>query len=100
MTRRSKNLTDEVNKAYIELNVEDARNLAIRDGEPVRITSRQGELVCPVRVVRDIMKGVTFMPFHFAECAANRLTTDAGNQVGKIPEYKVCAVRIEKVRGN
>lgn len=100
MTRRSKNLTDEVNEAYIELNADDAREMGIREGEIVRITSRRGELTCPARVVKNIMKGVTFMPFHFAECAANRLTSDAYDPVAKIPEYKVCAVRVERIRGD
>jgi formate dehydrogenase major subunit len=48
-------------------------------------------------VTKDIKKGVVFMPFHYAECAANLLTNNALDPVAAIPEFKACAVRIEKI---
>jgi len=48
-------------------------------------------------VTKDIMKGIMFMPFHFAECAANILTNNALDPIAKIPEFKACAVKVEKI---
>ncbi len=97
MTRRSKNLTDEVDEGYLEINNEDASVLGINDMDSIRVISRRGEITCRAHISRDIKKGMTFMPFHFIECAANRLTSDALDPVSKIPEYKTAAIRIEKV---
>jgi formate dehydrogenase major subunit len=49
-------------------------------------------------VTRDIKKGVVFIPFHFIECAANILTINALDPVAKIPEFKACACKIEKIK--
>jgi formate dehydrogenase major subunit len=50
-------------------------------------------------VTEDIKKGEVFIPFHFKECPANILTNSAVDSIAKIPEYKVCAVKIEKTMG-
>jgi len=60
----------------------------------VRVTSRRGQIELGVRVTEGIKPGVVFIPFHFAEAAANVLTNPAVDPVAKIPEYKVCAVKI------
>jgi formate dehydrogenase alpha subunit len=98
MTRRSAHLDAEVPTGWIEINPEDAKALGIVDGEMVKATSRRGTVNVPAKVTKDIMKGVTFMPFHFAECAANVLTNNALDPIAKIPEFKACAVKVEKIQ--
>jgi formate dehydrogenase major subunit len=97
MTRRSKHIISEINEGFVEINDEDAKKLGIENGDLVRISSRRGEVVVKARITDDIKKGVVFMPFHFAETAVNRLTNTALDPNCKIPELKVCAVRIEKI---
>ncbi len=97
MTRRSDSLDAEVPTGWIEINAEDAQALGVADGEKVRAITRRGEVVVPAKVTRDIKKGSMFMPFHFKECAANVLTNNALDPIAKIPEYKACAVRVEKI---
>ncbi|MDN7023926.1 formate dehydrogenase subunit alpha [Methanoculleus sp. FWC-SCC1] len=97
MTRRSATLDNEVPTGWIEINPEDAKDLGIKDGETVKASSRRGSIIVPARVTKDIMKGVMFMPFHFKECAANILTNNALDPIAKIPEFKACAVKVEKI---
>ncbi len=97
MTRRSATLDHEVPTGWIEINPEDAKALGIKDKETVRATSRRGSVNVPARVTKDIMKGVMFMPFHFKECAANTLTNNALDPIAKIPEFKACSVKVEKI---
>jgi predicted molibdopterin-dependent oxidoreductase YjgC len=80
----------------VELNPQDAMALEIADGEMVRVTSRRGEVTARARVAETSPPGVVFMTFHFAESPANVLTNPALDPPSKIPEYKVCAVRVEK----
>ena len=75
----------------------DAANLGILDNEMVKVSSRRGEIEIKVKTTERVGKGVVFIPFHFAESAANVLTNAALDPVAKIPEYKVCAVSVEKV---
>jgi formate dehydrogenase alpha subunit len=97
MTRRSERLDHEVPEAYVEIHPEDARRIGL-DGNPwVRVSSRRGEIELLARVTPRITPGVVFIPFHFAEAAANALTHGAFDPVAKIPEYKVCAVKLEVV---
>jgi predicted molibdopterin-dependent oxidoreductase YjgC len=79
----------------VEINPQDAPHVPCRQGDPVRVTSRRGSVVLRAMVTEKATPGVVFIPFHFAEAAANFLTTDALDPQAKIPEYKVCAVRIE-----
>jgi formate dehydrogenase alpha subunit len=97
MTRRSKDLENEVPTGWIEINPEDAKALGIKNKEMVRAITRRGEVNVPAKVTPDIMKGVMFMPFHYVECAANVLTNNALDPIAKIPEYKACAVKVEKI---
>ncbi len=96
-TRRTPKLDSEVPKAFMEVNPEDAMDLGIVDGELVKVTSRRGSINIMTLVTESVPRGVVFIPFHFAEAAANVLTNPALDPVAKIPELKVCAVRIEKV---
>jgi len=97
MTRRSATLDAEVPTGWIEINPEDAKALGIKNKEKVRAITRRGSVDVPAKVTPDIMKGIMFMPFHFAECAANILTNNALDPIAKIPEFKACAVKIEKI---
>jgi formate dehydrogenase alpha subunit len=97
MTRRSQTLTDQINKALAEINPSDAERLKIRNGDIIKVKSRRGEIVLEALVTERIKKGVVFIPFHFAEAAANVLTNTAIDPLAKIPELKVCAVAILKV---
>jgi predicted molibdopterin-dependent oxidoreductase YjgC len=62
----------------------------------VKVESRRGEVVADALVTDRVDAGVIFMPFHFADGAANRLTNDALDPTAKIPEYKVCAARVQR----
>lgn len=97
MTRRSVKLDREVPEAYVEVNPKDAEGLGLKDGERGRLISRRGEIETKIWVTERVPQGVVFAPFHFAEAAANVLTNPALDPVAKIPEYKVCAVRLEPV---
>ncbi len=97
MTRRSESLEREEPAAWIEINPEDAKALGIKDKEMVLAKTRRGEVTVGARVTDEIKKGVVFMPFHYAECAANVLTNNALDPQASIPEFKACAVRIEKI---
>jgi formate dehydrogenase alpha subunit len=97
MTRRSYKLDQEVPTAYVEMNPEDAKRIGVNGDRRVRVRSRRGEIQVNVRITEGIQPGLVFIPFHFAEAAANTLTNAALDPVAKIPEYKVCAVQIKAV---
>lgn len=97
MTRRSKVLDGIAPHANVEINITDAERLNIKNGEKVKVTSRRGSIEIQAKVTEKIKKGIIFIPFHFVEAAANRLTNDALDPVAKIPEYKVCACKVEKI---
>ncbi len=100
MSRRSEKLHNEVPEAYVELHPDDARKIGLAWEDPwVRVSSRRGEIELVARVTDRITPGVVFIPFHFAEAAANVLTHGAFDPVAKIPEYKVCAVKVEALNG-
>jgi predicted molibdopterin-dependent oxidoreductase YjgC len=96
MTRRVPVLDREVPKGYVEICKSDASKLSIRNGAMVKVTSRRGQIVVKAKVVDTIQEGLVFIPFHFAEAAANKLTAANLDPVAKIPEYKVCAVKLER----
>jgi predicted molibdopterin-dependent oxidoreductase YjgC len=97
MSRRSKILEDVDNGPHVEISPEDADRLGIDNGETVRAVSRRGNITLPALITDRVYNGLVFMPFHYREAAANLLTNDALDPVCKIPEAKVCAVRIEKI---
>jgi formate dehydrogenase alpha subunit len=97
MTRVSPSLHHEVKTGYVEINPEDALALGVENEEPVRVSSRRGEIRIPAKISHRVDRGMVFIPFHFAECAANVLTNPALDPVAKIPEFKVCAVKVEKL---
>jgi formate dehydrogenase major subunit len=73
------------------------RRLGVQAGERVRVTTRRGAIVLTVRVDAGLPEGLAFMPFAYREAAANLLTHPALDPVGKIPGFKYCAARIERV---
>lgn len=97
MTGRVEGLNQLAPSSYVEINEITARKLGIADGDTVRLASRRGEIETTARITEIIDEGVLFMPFHFAEGAANYLTNTARDPIAKIPELKVAAVKIEKV---
>lgn len=97
MTNRTSTLERESPEAFVEMNLEDAKELGIRDNQIVKVTSRRGSISLKARVGSKVVKGSLFIPFHFREAAANILTICAVDPVAKIPEYKVCAAKIEKI---
>jgi formate dehydrogenase alpha subunit len=94
MTRRTTALHREVPEAFVEINSKDAEALGVRDGEKVHVSSRRGEIKLKAKVSDIVPPKVVFIPFHFCEAAANVLTNHALDPIAKIPEYKVCAVKI------
>lgn len=97
MTRRAVVLEENAPRAYVEINPLDAARLKIEDGEMVRAVSRRGSIRLAARVTERVGSGLIFIPFHYKEAAANLLTNDALDPHCKIPEAKVCAVRVEKI---
>ena len=95
MTRRSK-LDDIYPEALVEIHPDDAKDIGVNSGDWVKMRSRRGEIEVKVLVTQRSSKGMVFLPFHFVEAAANILTLDARDPQAKIPDYKVCAVKVEK----
>jgi formate dehydrogenase major subunit len=95
MTRRSYALDAISPRAEVYLSPGDAAALGLADGDQARVTSRRGSIVLATRVSHREAPGNAFIPFHFREAAANLLTIDEIDPMGKIPEFKFCAVRIE-----
>jgi formate dehydrogenase alpha subunit len=97
MTRRDDGLNFRYPQGYVEVSPVDAMEMGVEDGERVRVASRRGKIEIPVQVTPRSPQGTVFIPFHFFEAAANRLTNTALDPIGKTPEFKVCAVKVEKV---
>ncbi len=97
MTRKVEGLNVLRREELVEINPADALHLKIDNGNLVRVISRRGEVKARAKVTEISPPGVVFMTFHFAESPTNLLTNPALDPVAKIPEYKVCAVKVEKV---
>jgi len=95
MTRLGKGTTERYPESLAEIHPADAAKLGIEDGQRVRVTSRRGTVEAKAKVTGRSDQGMVFMTFHFHEAAVNLLTNPALDPVAKIPEYKVCAVRVE-----
>ncbi len=86
-------------QGWVEMNPADAARLALADGERVRVRSRHGELTTRLRLSSGPPEGVVFMSFHFPEERVNRLVSAAFDPQSGIPEFKVTAVKVERVGG-
>ncbi len=95
MTRRSRGLNALHDRERILMNPVDAENLGLNAGDTARVISRRGEVTVEVKPAPQIKEGTVFMTFHFAEACANVLTNTELDPASKIPELKVCAVRVE-----
>ncbi len=96
MTRRSQSLDFEISEGCLEISPEDALALGLKDGGRVKVASRRGEIETKIMITERVDKGIIFMPFHFEESNVNKLTNPAFDPIAKIPELKVCAVKLEK----
>ncbi len=95
MSRRAKGIDEIAPEAFVEINPADAERYGIKDMEMVKAISRRGEIRIRAKVTDKSPAGTVFIPFHFWEAAANVLTINALDPLSKIPEYKVCAIRLE-----
>ncbi|MEZ5993490.1 MAG: molybdopterin oxidoreductase family protein [Planctomycetota bacterium] len=93
-TRRDEGTNAKAGENFIEVHPDDAERIGIVDGEQVKIVSRRGGIKAKVWLSGRVQLGCVWMPMHFAEEAANRLTNDAGDIVTGTGEYKVCAVNL------
>lgn len=96
MTDKTPGLVKISGSSFIEVNDRDAAELGIADGDRVKVSSRRGQVVTTARVSPKTSPGECWMPFHFRDAYANILTNAALDKIARAPEYKVCAVRIEK----
>jgi predicted molibdopterin-dependent oxidoreductase YjgC len=98
ITRRVDGLLELAPQLRVAIHPRDAQRLGLTDGTPIRVLSRRGELEGVANVTRDVRPGECFVPFvKLGESAANFLTNSACDPSSKIPEYKVCAVRVERL---
>ena len=96
MSGRVAGLNKKAPESFIEIHPDTASSIGIAEGDMVKVASRRGSITVKAKVSDIVDKNVVFIPFHFAEGAANKLTNAALDPKSKIPEYKVCAVQIEK----
>ncbi len=97
LTRRVRGLAEKVHRGWVSLHPQDAARLGLSEGDGVRVTSRRGSLLSRAHISSRMQPGVVFATFHFREENANLLTNPALDPVSKIPDLKVCAVRVERV---
>jgi formate dehydrogenase major subunit len=99
MTRRSVVLDALEPEAIASFAPADLVRLDIRPGDSVRVSTRRGEIVLKARTENAVPPGMVFIPFCYAEAPANILTNPQLDPIGKIPEFKFCAARVEKAEG-
>jgi assimilatory nitrate reductase catalytic subunit len=91
-TRRLPGLVEQTPRPWVEVHP----SLGFADGDPVRVVTRRGAVTYPALVTEAIRPDTVFVPYHWAgPVAANVLTVDALDPVSKMPEFKVCACRVE-----
>jgi formate dehydrogenase major subunit len=95
MTRRTPKLDDEISSGFCQINPADAAAKNIDNGKPVILNTRRGRIEVQARVTNEVPEGLVFIPFHFAESCANKLTNPVLDPACGMPEFKVCAVQVE-----
>ena len=100
MTRRATTLNTLESVAVVSIHPQQMASLGLEPGDTARVESRRGEIDIQVRADRDVPDGMVFIPFCFTEASANLLTNPKLDPIGKIPEFKFCAVRVTAVTGN
>ncbi len=98
MTRKTTTLEREQPECLVEISEKDAQLLHIRSRDMITVSSRRGSIEAIALVTDKTVQGTIFIPFHYYEASANKLTNPALDPYAKIPEYKVCAARVEKIR--
>jgi formate dehydrogenase major subunit/formate dehydrogenase alpha subunit len=96
MTMKTGGLNEIAPECFVEISPEDAKRFAMPDGTLVSIASRRGSIQARLKISPKAVRGTVFLPFHYARAAANRLTNAALDPISGIPEFKVCAVKLEK----
>lgn len=95
MTGKNEDINRVVGRSFVEIHPTDAAKWGIETGGRVKVSSRRGEVEVDALVTDRVSEGVIFMPFHFADGAANRLTNNVLDPIAKIPEYKVCSAKVQ-----
>jgi formate dehydrogenase alpha subunit len=95
MTRLSKGIMERCPESLVEIHPNDADKMGVSAGQFVKVSSRRGVVQAKSQVTTRVPEGTIFMNFHFKEAAVNLLTNPALDPIAKIPEYKVCAVKVE-----
>jgi formate dehydrogenase major subunit len=95
MSRKSEGLNN-LAGPHVMISVEDAERIGVKNSEMVKVTTRRGTITTKAFITKRIPNGTAFVPFHFWEAPANQLTNNALDPIAKIPEYKVCACKLEK----
>ena len=98
MTMRTDGLNMLSPECFVEISDGDAGKLGIQNGEMVNVCSRRGRIKAKLKVSGKAVDGTIFIPFHFANAAANKLTNAELDPTAKIPEFKVCAINIEAAK--
>lgn len=94
MTRKTQGLNN-LAGPMVMISVTDAEKRGISNSQTVEVSTRRGTVTAPAFVTKRIAPGVIYLPFHYAESPANKLTNPVLDPVAKIPEFKVCAARID-----
>ena len=97
MTRRSHGIAQIVPAERVEISPEDAETLGIQDRNWVKVSSRRGEVKVRAKVTNRSQQGNVFMTFHHQDALTNDLTSGHRDPISGTPEYKACAVRIDKI---
>jgi len=97
MTMKTQGLNILSPECFVEISLADAEKLGLDTGTMVSVSSRRGKISAKLKISSKAVEGTVFIPFHFAEAAANELTNAKLDPTAKIPEYKVCAIKIETV---
>ncbi len=97
MTGKVDGLNEKAPHSYIEVNPETAKKLRFEDNEKIKVSSKRGEIETYVKITDIVDENVFFMPFHYAEGAANYLTNTTLDSISKVPDLKVCAIKVEKI---
>jgi anaerobic selenocysteine-containing dehydrogenase len=96
MTGRVPGIVELVPEELLEINPKDAETLQIRDGDLVTVSSRRGEVEVKAKLTERSQPGNVFLSFHFRKALTNVLTSGHRDPIAGTPEYKSCAVKIEK----
>ena len=98
-TRRIGALVDQYPEPLCDIHPYLAEKLNISQGELIRVSTRRGNIELPAQIVKTIRPDTIFIPYHWpGKKAANRITNRALDPISKIPEFKVCACKIDKIK--